>query len=101
MVVGAAVLIGSPGAADRAYEQKIAAQELVMDGIVREVERSARTLDTRAVIAQTSRIEDQTALVRVWQKERAEQKTNGRIFGGVLLLVGAGLAIYARSFQRK
>jgi hypothetical protein len=53
------------------------------------------------VIAQTSRIEDQTALVRVWQKERAEQKTNGRIFGGVLLLVGAGLAIYARSFQRK
>lgn len=100
-VIGVAVLAISPGAADRAYEQKIETQKLLMDGILREIERSARAVDARGVMAQTSRIEDQTALVRVWQKERAEQKELGRIVGVAMLVMGVGLAIGARAFQPK
>ncbi len=100
-VVGAVVLIGTPIVANHAYEEKIAAQELVMAGILDEVARSARTMDVRRVERQTLRIEEQTDMVRAWLRQRDERKQTGKLVGVMMLVVGVGLAIRARSLQRK
>ena len=99
--VGAVILIGTPIVANHAYEEKIAAQELVMAGILDEVARSARTMDVRRVERQTLRIEEQTDMVRAWLRQRDERKQTGKVVGVMMLVVGVGLAIRARSLQRK
>ena len=99
--VGAVILIGTPIVANHAYEEKIAAQELVMAGILDEVARSARTMDVRRVERQTLRIEEQTDMVRAWLRQRDERKQTGKVVGVMMLVVGVGLAIRARSLQQK
>ncbi len=98
-VVGVIVLVGTPGFADRAYDQKIEAQKLVMHGIDQNIRQSARTLDVGAILNENSRIREQTALVRVWQRQRDEQKETGKLAGVMMLVVGVGLTIWARSSQ--